>query len=102
METPTVRWRRLLPRTPARWAAAVAVLAVLVGGGTWTAVADDGPPAVQREDRMLRPGGVEIDTSYFTAGGSGGPPCSSATASAAARTTYGRRPRSWPPTGTRC
>ncbi|NEE60788.1 alpha/beta fold hydrolase, partial [Streptomyces sp. SID8455] len=71
METPTVRWRRLLPRTPARWAAAVAVLAVLVGGGTWTAVADDGPPAVQREDRMLRPGGVEIDTSYFTAGGSG-------------------------------
>ncbi|MYX13762.1 alpha/beta fold hydrolase [Streptomyces sp. SID8374] len=71
METPTVRWRRLLPRTPGRWAAAVAALAVLVGGGTWTAVADDGPPAVQREDRMLRPGGVEIDTSYFTAGGSG-------------------------------
>ncbi|MFJ9635541.1 alpha/beta fold hydrolase [Streptomyces sp. NPDC101178] len=71
METPTVRWRRLLPRTPARWAAAVAVLAVLVGGGTWTAVADDGPPAVQREDRILRPGGVPIDTSYFTAGGSG-------------------------------
>lgn len=71
METPTVRWRRLLPRTPGRWAAAVAVLAVLVGGGTWTAVADDGPPAVQREDRMLRPGGVEIDTSYFTSGGSG-------------------------------
>ncbi|MFI5898927.1 alpha/beta fold hydrolase [Streptomyces cyaneofuscatus] len=71
METPTVRWRRLLPRTPVRWAAAVAALAVLVGGGTWTAVADDGPPAVQREDRMLRPGGVPIDTSYFTAGGSG-------------------------------
>ncbi|MEU0376986.1 alpha/beta fold hydrolase [Streptomyces cyaneofuscatus] len=71
METPTARWRRLLPRTPGRWAAAVAALAVLVGGGTWTAVADDGPPAVQREDRMLRPGGVEIDTSYFTAGGSG-------------------------------
>ncbi|MFJ8841769.1 alpha/beta fold hydrolase [Streptomyces cyaneofuscatus] len=71
METPTARWRRLLPRTPARWAAAVAALAVLVGGGTWTAVADDGPPAVQREDRMLRPGGVPIDTSYFTAGGSG-------------------------------
>ncbi|WP_433397767.1 alpha/beta fold hydrolase [Streptomyces sp. CA-146814] len=71
METPTVRWRRLLPRTPGRWAAAVAVLAVLVGGGTWTAVADDGPPAVQREDRMLRPGGVPIDTSYFTTGGSG-------------------------------
>ncbi|MGW1201581.1 alpha/beta fold hydrolase [Streptomyces cyaneofuscatus] len=71
METPTARWQRLLPRTPGRWAAAVAALAVLVGGGTWTAVADDGPPAVQREDRMLRPGGVPIDTSYFTAGGSG-------------------------------
>ncbi|MEW2065481.1 alpha/beta fold hydrolase [Streptomyces sp. NPDC007346] len=71
METPTVRWRRLLPQTPGRWAAAVAALAVLVGGGTWTAVADDGPPAVQREDRILRPGGVPIDTSYFTAGGSG-------------------------------
>ncbi|MFF3993529.1 alpha/beta fold hydrolase [Streptomyces cyaneofuscatus] len=71
METPTARWRRLLPRTPGRWAAAVAALAVLVGCGTWTAVADDGPPAVQREDRMLRPGGVPIDTSYFTAGGSG-------------------------------
>ncbi|MEU0159919.1 alpha/beta fold hydrolase [Streptomyces sp. NPDC006261] len=71
METPTVRWRRLLPQTPGRWAAALAALAVLVGGGTWTAVADDGPPAVQREDRMLRPGGVPIDTSYFTAGGSG-------------------------------
>ncbi|MFJ4967981.1 alpha/beta fold hydrolase [Streptomyces sp. NPDC088755] len=71
METPTVRRRRLLPRTPGRWAAALAVLAVLVGGGTWTAVADDGPPAVQREDRTLRPGGVPIDTSYFTAGGSG-------------------------------
>ncbi|MDX3374978.1 alpha/beta fold hydrolase [Streptomyces sp. ME02-6991-2A] len=71
METPTARWRRLLPRTPGRWAAALAALAVLVGGGTWTAVADDGPPAVQREDRMLRPGGVPIDISYFTAGGSG-------------------------------
>ncbi|MBT2377371.1 alpha/beta fold hydrolase [Streptomyces sp. ISL-111] len=71
METPTVRWRRLLPQTPGRWAAAVAALAVLVGGGTWTSVADDGPPAVQREDRMLRPGGVPIDTSYFTAEGSG-------------------------------
>ncbi|MEU8560217.1 alpha/beta fold hydrolase [Streptomyces cyaneofuscatus] len=71
METPTARWRRLLPRTPGRWAAVGAALAVLVGGGTWSAVADDGPPAVQREDRMLRPGGVPIDTSYFTAGGSG-------------------------------
>ncbi|MFJ4821733.1 alpha/beta fold hydrolase [Streptomyces bacillaris] len=71
METPTARWRRLLPRTRGRWAAAGAALAVLVGGGTWTAVADDGPPAVQREDRTLRPGGVPIDTSYFYGEGSG-------------------------------
>lgn len=71
METPTARWRRLLPRTRGRWAAAGAALAVLVGGGTWTAVADDGSPAVQREDRTLRPGGVEIDTSYFYGEGSG-------------------------------
>ncbi|MEU2824054.1 alpha/beta fold hydrolase [Streptomyces bacillaris] len=71
METPTARWRRLLPRTRGRWAAAGAALAVLVGGGTWTAVADDGSPAVQREDRTLRPGGAEIDTSYFYGEGSG-------------------------------
>ncbi|MFJ7081637.1 alpha/beta fold hydrolase [Streptomyces griseus] len=71
METPTARRWRLLPRTRGRWAAAVAVLAVLVGGGTWTAVADDGSPAVQREDRTLRMDGVPIDTSYFHAKGSG-------------------------------
>ncbi|MFF2221731.1 alpha/beta fold hydrolase [Streptomyces globisporus] len=71
METPTARWRRLLPRTPARWAAVGAALAVLVGGGTWSAVADDGSPAVQREDRTLRMDGVPIDTSYFHAKGSG-------------------------------
>ncbi|MGW4630225.1 alpha/beta fold hydrolase [Streptomyces rubiginosohelvolus] len=71
METPTARWRRLLPRTSARWAAVGAALAVLVGGGTWSAVADDGSPAVQREDRILRMDGVPIDTSYFHAKGSG-------------------------------
>ncbi|MFE3431813.1 alpha/beta fold hydrolase [Streptomyces sp. NPDC059171] len=71
METPTARWRRLLPRTPGRWAAAGAALAVLVGGGTWSAVAADGSPAVQREDRILRMDGVPIDTSYFRAEGSG-------------------------------
>ncbi|MFJ6615774.1 alpha/beta fold hydrolase [Streptomyces sp. NPDC091289] len=71
METPTARRWRLLPRTRGRWAAAVAVLAVLVGGGTWTAVADDGSPAVQREDRTLRMDGVPIDTSFFHASGSG-------------------------------
>ncbi|MFF7494113.1 alpha/beta fold hydrolase [Streptomyces rubiginosohelvolus] len=71
METPTARWRRLLPRTPGRWAAVGTALAVLVGGGTWSAVADDGSPAVQREDRILRMDGVPIDTSYFHAKGSG-------------------------------
>ncbi|MGY5002577.1 alpha/beta fold hydrolase [Streptomyces griseus] len=71
METPTARRRRLLPRTRGRWAALGAALAVLVGGGTWTAVADDGSPAVQREDRTLRMDGVPIDTSYFHAKGSG-------------------------------
>lgn len=71
METPTARWRRLLPRTPGRWAAVGAALAVLMGGGTWSAVADDGSPAVQREDRILRMDGVPIDTSYFHAKGSG-------------------------------
>ncbi|MFI1190216.1 alpha/beta fold hydrolase [Streptomyces californicus] len=71
METSTVRRRRLLPRTPGRWAAVGAALAVLVGGGAWSAVADDGSPAVQREDRILRMGGVPIDTSYFHAKGSG-------------------------------
>lgn len=55
-----------------RWAAVAAVLAVLVGGaGTWTAVASDDPPPVDRADRMLDLDGVRIDTSYFTAGRSG-------------------------------
>ncbi len=71
METPTVRRRRLLPRTPGRWAAVGAALAVLVGGGVWTAVADDGSPTVRREDRTLRMDGVPVDTSYFHAEGSG-------------------------------
>ncbi|MFF8552950.1 alpha/beta fold hydrolase [Streptomyces sp. NPDC015501] len=70
METPTVRRWRLPPRTPGRWAAAGAALAVLVGGA-WAAVADDGSPTVRREDRTLRMDGVPIDTSYFHAGGSG-------------------------------
>ncbi|MEU8761993.1 alpha/beta fold hydrolase [Streptomyces sp. NPDC048659] len=57
---------------PPRWAALAAVLAVLVGGaGTWTAVASDDPPPVHRADRTLALDGVRIDTSYFTAGGSG-------------------------------
>ncbi|MCX4449085.1 alpha/beta fold hydrolase [Streptomyces sp. NBC_01789] len=67
----TSRWRRLLPRTRGRWAAAGAALLVLAGAGTWTAVADDSGPAVHRQDRMMRVDGVSLDTSYFTAGGGG-------------------------------
>ncbi|MER7723293.1 alpha/beta fold hydrolase [Streptomyces sp. NPDC096323] len=72
METPiarTSRWRRLLPRSRGRWAAGIAALVVLAGAGTWTAVADDGAPAVHRQDRMMRVDGVSVDTSYFTTGG---------------------------------
>ncbi|WP_406381504.1 alpha/beta fold hydrolase [Streptomyces sp. NBC_01618] len=78
METPdarTSRWRRLLPRMPrmprsrGRWVAGLAALAVLAGAGTWTAAADDGGPAVHRQDRMMRIDGVSLDTSYFTTGG---------------------------------
>ncbi|MEU9317170.1 alpha/beta fold hydrolase [Streptomyces sp. NPDC048295] len=72
METPLVRtprWRRLLPRGRGRWAAGLAALVVLAGAGTWNAVADDGGPAVHRQDRMMRLDGVSLDTSYFTTGG---------------------------------
>lgn len=69
MEKPTSRWRHRLPRTPGRWAAVVAALAVLVGAGTWTAVADDSAPTVERHDRMMKMNGVSVDTSYFTSGG---------------------------------
>ncbi|WP_128378796.1 alpha/beta fold hydrolase [Streptomyces cavernae] len=57
-------------RGPRRWFAAAASVAVLAVGGTWTAVASDDPPPVHRTDRIMgMGGGVEIDTSYFTAGG---------------------------------
>ncbi|MDJ0463660.1 alpha/beta fold hydrolase [Streptomyces sp. H27-C3] len=46
-----------------------AALAVLVGAGTWTAVASDGQPAVHHEQRTMSVDGAKIDTSYFTAGG---------------------------------
>ncbi|MFF2061577.1 alpha/beta fold hydrolase [Streptomyces sp. NPDC058200] len=64
METRTPR--RLRPR--ARWLAGAAAALVLVGAGTWTAVASDGAPAVHREDQVLEMPGARIDTSYFTAG----------------------------------
>ena len=67
METPHPR--RFRPR--ARWLAGAAALAVLAGAGAWTAVASDGPPAVHRQDQVLTMPGARIDTSYFTAGGSG-------------------------------
>ncbi|MFI8882354.1 alpha/beta fold hydrolase [Streptomyces sp. NPDC053813] len=73
METPRVRtprWRRL-PRRRGRWAAGLAALAVLAGAGAWNRAADDGGPAVHRQDRMMRTDGVSLDTSYFTAGGTG-------------------------------
>ncbi|MEV6422762.1 alpha/beta fold hydrolase [Streptomyces sp. NPDC051662] len=41
---------------------------MLVGAGTWTAVASDGAPAVHRTDQVLSMDGARIDTSYFTAG----------------------------------
>ncbi|MFC9425489.1 alpha/beta fold hydrolase [Streptomyces sp. NPDC056987] len=64
METRTPR--RFRPR--ARWLAGLAAAAVLVGAGTWTAVASDDGPAVHREDQVLDMPGARIDTSYFTAG----------------------------------
>ncbi|MCX4236524.1 alpha/beta fold hydrolase [Streptomyces ortus] len=58
-------------RGPRRWTAA-ALVAVLAGAGTWTAVASDGAPAVHRADRVLPTAdGVKIDTSYFTSGSAG-------------------------------
>ncbi|MET7618134.1 alpha/beta fold hydrolase [Streptomyces sp. NPDC005408] len=58
-----------LPRPRGRWLAGVAAFAVLAGAGTWTAVADDSAPVVQREDRVQEMPGAKIDTSYFTTGG---------------------------------
>ncbi|MCX5263639.1 CocE/NonD family hydrolase [Streptomyces sp. NBC_00199] len=60
------------PRRPRRLLAAAAAVVVLAGAGTWTAVAsDDDTPAVRHADRVMAVDGVRLDTSYFTAGGSG-------------------------------
>ncbi|MGW6508787.1 alpha/beta fold hydrolase, partial [Streptomyces niveus] len=67
MEIPTPRRPR--PRT--RWLAGAAVAAVLVGAGTWTAVASDSTPTVHRADQTMEMPGARIDTSYFTAGDDG-------------------------------
>jgi ABC-2 type transport system ATP-binding protein len=62
-----MRKRIPLPRGR-RGLTAVAVLAVLAGAGTWTAVADDTAAAVHREDRVHRMPGAGIDTSWFVSG----------------------------------
>ncbi|MEU1179322.1 alpha/beta fold hydrolase [Streptomyces sp. NPDC005820] len=60
------------PRRPRRLLAAAAAVVVLAGAGTWTAVADDDDrPAVRHSDQVMSVDGVRLDTSYFTAGGSG-------------------------------
>ncbi|WP_330175770.1 alpha/beta fold hydrolase [Streptomyces sp. NBC_01498] len=64
MEIPTPRRPR--PRT--RWLAGAAAAVLLLGAGTWTAVASDGAPTVHRADRIMEMPGARIDTSYFTAG----------------------------------
>ncbi|MEV5614068.1 alpha/beta fold hydrolase [Streptomyces sp. NPDC052225] len=65
-------WRERVRGRPRRWIAAAAALVVLAGAGTWSvAAADDGQPAVKRQDRtMPMSGGVRLDTSYFTTGSS--------------------------------
>ncbi|MEV0776786.1 alpha/beta fold hydrolase [Streptomyces sp. NPDC050428] len=67
MEIPTP-WRLRLRR---RWLAGVAAAVVLVGAGTWTAVASDSAPTVHRADQTMEMPGARIDTSYFTAGDGG-------------------------------
>ncbi|MCX5261319.1 alpha/beta fold hydrolase [Streptomyces canus] len=62
---------RDLRRRPRRLAAAVAAVVVLAGAGTWTAVADDKPAPVHREDQIMALDGVRIDTSYFTSSDAG-------------------------------
>ncbi|CAK7284440.1 CocE/NonD family hydrolase [Streptomyces misionensis] len=64
-------WRGLI-EGPRRLVAAAAVVVVLAAAGTWTAAASGGETPVHRSDRMMSmPGGVRLDTSYFTAGGGG-------------------------------
>ncbi|MEW2618865.1 alpha/beta fold hydrolase [Streptomyces sp. NPDC048106] len=71
MDLRSARLRGLL-RGPRRLMAAAAAVVVLAGAGTWTAAASGGPPPVHRADRMMAmPGGVRLDTSYFTAGPAG-------------------------------
>ncbi|MFD4571299.1 CocE/NonD family hydrolase [Streptomyces sp. NPDC058417] len=59
------------PRRPRRTLAAAAAVVVLAGAGTWTAVASDEPPPVQRTDEVMAVDGVRLDTSYFTTSSGG-------------------------------
>ncbi|MEU3531323.1 alpha/beta fold hydrolase [Streptomyces murinus] len=71
MDLRVARLRGLL-KGPRRLPAAAAAVVVLAGAGTWTAAASGGPEPVHRADRMMTmPGGVRLDTSYFTAGPAG-------------------------------
>ncbi|WP_046731503.1 CocE/NonD family hydrolase [Streptomyces humi] len=64
-------WRALL-RRPRRLLPAAAAVVVLVGTGTWTAVAaTDDTPAVHRADKVMAVDGVRLDTSFFTTAGTG-------------------------------
>ncbi|MCG7205773.1 CocE/NonD family hydrolase [Streptomyces arenae] len=64
-------WRALL-RRPRRLLPAAAAVVVLVGTGTWTAVAaTDDTPAVHQSDRVMAVDGVRLDTSFFTTAGTG-------------------------------
>ncbi|MFE3168176.1 CocE/NonD family hydrolase [Streptomyces sp. NPDC059224] len=58
-------------RRPRRLLSAAAAVVVLVGAGTWTAVASDDPAPVHRSDKVMAVDGVRLDTSFFTTPGTG-------------------------------
>ncbi|MFJ5639120.1 CocE/NonD family hydrolase [Streptomyces sp. NPDC093223] len=62
---------RALLRRPRRLLSAAAAVVVLVGAGTWTAVASDDPSPVHRSDNVMAVDGVRLDTSFFTTPGTG-------------------------------
>ncbi|MEU9158300.1 CocE/NonD family hydrolase [Streptomyces sp. NPDC048417] len=62
---------RALLRRPRRLLSAAAAVVVLVGAGTWTAVASDDPSPVHRSDKVMDVDGVQLDTSFFTTPGTG-------------------------------
>ncbi|MFG3017301.1 CocE/NonD family hydrolase [Streptomyces sp. NPDC048254] len=62
---------RALLRRPRRLLSAAAAVVVLVGAGTWTAVASDDPTPVHRSEKVMAVDGVRLDTSFFTTPGTG-------------------------------